>query len=102
MHACLAAAGCGRVLRAVESEICEDAYDREIVNGQGNQVHTDDEVEEGKKQQALNMKAASIILNSISTNSIAGKQAWNLMAKYFDDEYSGGFHPKIWSTMKKW
>jgi hypothetical protein len=48
------------------------------------------------------MKAASIILNLISTNSIAGKQAWNLMAKYFDDEYSGGFHPKIWSTMKKW
>jgi hypothetical protein len=102
MHAYLAAAGCGRVLQAVESEICADAYDWEAVNNQGNRVHTDEEVEEGKKLQALNAKAAGIILSSISTKTKAGEQAWNLVAKFFDDDYGGGFYPRIWQTLKKW
>jgi hypothetical protein len=102
MHAYLAAAGCGRVLRAAESEILADAYDWETVDVLGNGVHTDVEVEEGKKLQTLNAKAASIILNSISTKTKTGEQAWNLVAKFFDDDYGGGFYPSIWQTLKKW
>jgi hypothetical protein len=102
MHAYLAAAGCGRVLRAAESKIRADAYDWETVDVLGNGVHTDVEVEEGKKLQTLNAKAASIILNSISTKTKTGEQAWNLVAKFFDDDYGGGFYPSIWQTLKKW
>jgi hypothetical protein len=44
MHAYLAAAGCGRVLRAAEDDICPDDYEWEAVNAQNNPIHTDAEV----------------------------------------------------------
>jgi hypothetical protein len=24
------------------------------------------------------------------------------VAKFFDDDYGGGFYPRIWQTLKKW
>jgi hypothetical protein len=73
MHAYLTAARCRRVLRAAESEIRADAYDWETVDVLGQQIHTDEEVEEGKKLHTLTRRLQA----SLSTRSLPRRRQKN-------------------------
>ncbi len=61
-------------------------------------------VEEGKKLQYKNRKAAGIVLNSIDTSSKKGKQAFKLLAKFHDANtgFAGGHFKREWTVLCDW
>ena len=90
----LARKGCGELL------MWRGVIPIDSLNIDGLQTLTEDQKKERKSIRTQNAKAASILLNTIDTNTKKGELAFETIQNYIDDDHKAGQFLLAWNDLK--